>query len=105
MDAAEFKHPVLGLIFVKYLRYFVLFKKMDVLRAMLHSSSYGGSLSGGHKTLAGAANHVMGLKTGPTRDGKKRFADTALAMSKALTLFCALDEAKEVREEVVFFTA
>jgi hypothetical protein len=43
---------------------------------------------------------VLGLK-----DGKKRFADTALAMSKAFTLCCTLDEAKAVREEVAFFQA
>ena len=55
-------------------------------------------LLGGHKTLAGAANFVLGIK-----DGKKRFADTALAMSKAFTLCCTLDEAKAVREEVAFF--
>jgi len=36
------------------------------------------------------------------RDGKKRFADIALAMSKAFTLCCTLDEAKAVREEVAF---
>jgi type I restriction enzyme, R subunit len=80
----------------------VLAEKMDVLRAMLHGFDYGGFLTGGYKTLAGAANHVLGLKTGPTRDGKKRFADTALAMSKAFTLCCTLDEAKAVREEVAF---
>ena len=80
----------------------VLAEKMDVLRAMLHGFDYQNFLTGGHKSLAGAANHVLGLKTGPTRDGKKRFADTALAMSKAFTLCCTLDEAKEVREEVAF---
>ena len=36
-------------------------------------------------------NHVLGLK-----DGKKRFADTAVALSKAFTLCCTLDEAKTV---------
>ncbi|MCY7371913.1 MAG: type I restriction endonuclease subunit R [Polaromonas sp.] len=81
----------------------LLAEKMDVLRAMLHGFDYSGFLTGGHKTLAGAANHVLGLKTGPTRDGKKRFADTALAMSKAFTLCSTLDEAKAVREEVAFF--
>jgi type I restriction enzyme R subunit len=40
---------------------------------------------------------VLGIK-----DGKKRFADTAVAMSKAFTLCCTLDEAKQVREEVAF---
>ena len=81
----------------------VLAEKMDVLRAMLHGFDYSGFSTGGHKTLAGAANHVLGLATGKTRDGKKRFADTALAMSKAFTLCCTLDDAKAVREEVAFF--
>ncbi len=80
----------------------VLLEKMDVLRAMLHGFDYSGFLTGGHKTLAGAANHVLGLATGKTRDGKKRFADTALGMSQAFTLCCTLDEAKAVREEVAF---
>jgi len=77
--------------------YSVLMEKMDVLRGMLHGFDYTGFLTAGHKALAGAANHVLGIK-----DGKKRFADVALAMSKAFTLCCTLDEAKEVREEVAF---
>ena len=80
--------------------YSVMFEKLDVLRAMLHGFNYSGFLTGGHKTLAGAANHVLGIK-----DGKKRFADTALAMSHAFTLCCTLDEAKAVREEVAFMQA
>jgi type I restriction enzyme R subunit len=80
--------------------YSVLEEKLDVLRGMLHGYDYSGFLNGGHKCLAGAANHVLGLK-----DGKKRFADTALAMSKAFTLCCTLDEAKDVREEVAFMQA
>ncbi|MES2942533.1 MAG: type I restriction endonuclease subunit R [Pseudomonadota bacterium] len=75
----------------------VLAEKIDILRAMLHGFDYSGFLTGGHKTLAGAANHVLGIK-----DGKKRFADIALAMSKAFSLCCTLDEAKAVREEVAF---
>ncbi|WP_114973844.1 type I restriction endonuclease subunit R [Rhodoferax ferrireducens] len=84
----------------------VLTEKLDVLQAMLHGFDYSGFLTSGHKALAGAANHVLGLKTGHPgagqRDGKKRFADTALAMSQAFTLCCTLDEAKAVREEVAF---
>ncbi len=80
----------------------LLLEKMDVLRAMLHGFDYSGFLTGGHQTLAGAANHVLGLTTGKARDGKKRFADNALAMSHAFTLCCTLDEAKAVREEVAF---
>lgn len=80
--------------------YAVLEEKLELLRAMLHGFDYSDFLTSGHKRLAGAANHVLG-----ERDGKKRFADTALAMSKAFTLCCTLDEAKAVREEVAFFQA
>jgi type I restriction enzyme, R subunit len=77
--------------------YSVLMEKMDVLRAMLHGFDYSGFLTAGHRVLAGAANHVLGIK-----DGKKRFADVALSMAKAFTLCCTLDDAKAVREEVAF---
>lgn len=80
--------------------YAVLEEKLDVLRSLLHGFDFSDFLNGGHKLLAGAANHVLGLE-----DGKKRFADTALAMNKAFTLCCTLDEAKAVREEVAFFQA
>lgn len=80
--------------------YAVLEEKLDVLRGLLHGFDYSDFLSSGHKMLAGAANHVLGKK-----DGKQRFADTALAMSKAFTLCCTLDEAKAVREEVAFYQA
>jgi type I restriction enzyme, R subunit len=88
----------------------VLLEKLDVLRAMLHGFDYSGFRSGGHKILAGAANHILGLppipgSKDPKRDGKKRFADAALAMSKAFSLCCTLDEAKEARNEVAFLQA
>jgi type I restriction enzyme R subunit len=83
----------------------VMLEKLDVLRAMLHGFDYSGFLTGGHKTLAGAANHVLGLKSDKERDGKKRFADHALAMSHAFSLCCTLPEAKEHRDEVAFMQA
>ena len=90
----------------------LLLENRDVLHAMLHGFDWSGFKNGGHKTLAGAANHVLGLqsetkdKNGqPVRDGKKRFADAALAMSKAFSLCCTLDEAKAVRDEVAFLQA
>ena len=90
----------------------VLLEKLDVLRSILHGFDYSGFKTGGHKTLAGAANHVLGLpsptkdKNGqPVRDGKKRFADAALAMSHAFSLCCTLDEAKVLRDEVAFMQA
>lgn len=78
----------------------LLDEMMDVLRAMLHGIDYSGFLTGGHGMLAKAANHILGLK-----DGKKRFCDTALTMSKAFTLCCTLDEARAVRDEVAFLQA
>jgi type I restriction enzyme R subunit len=80
--------------------YSVLEERLDILRGMLHGFDYADFLTAGHKRLAGAANHVLGLD-----DGKKRFADTAAAMSKAFSLCCTLDEAKAVREEVAFLQA
>ena len=80
--------------------YAVLEEKLDILRALLHGYDYSDFLTASHKRLAGAANHVLGQK-----DGKKRFADTALAMSKAFTLCCTLEEAKALREEVAFLQA
>ncbi|MDP5132912.1 MAG: type I restriction endonuclease subunit R, partial [Paraglaciecola sp.] len=78
----------------------VLEEKLDILHGMLHGFDYSDFASNSHKLIAGAANHVLGLE-----DGKKRFADTALAMSKAFSLCCTLDEAKAVREEVAFLQA
>ncbi len=83
----------------------VMLEKLDVLQAMLHGFDYSGFLTGGHKTLAGAANHVLGLKSDKERDGKKRFADHALAMSHAFSLCCTLPEAKAHRDEVAFMQA
>lgn len=83
----------------------VMLEKLDVLQAMLHGFDYSGFLTGGHKTLAGAANHVLGLKSDKERDGKKRFADHALAMTHAFSLCCTLPEAKTYRDEVAFMQA
>ncbi len=80
--------------------YAVLEEKLDILRGILHGFDYSKFLSSGHSLLAKAANHVLGIQ-----DGKKRFADTALAMSKAFSLCCTLDEAKALREEVAFMQA
>ena len=88
----------------------VMLEKLDVLRAMLHGYDYSSFKTGGHKTLAGAANHILSLRSPPGQkdgqlDGKKRFADAALALSKAFSLCCTLDEAKALRDEVAFMQA
>lgn len=78
----------------------ILEEKLGILRGMLHGLDYSNFLTGGQRLMAKTANHVLGIQ-----DGKKRFADTALAMSKAFTLCCTLDEAKAIREEVAFMQA
>jgi type I restriction enzyme R subunit len=109
--------------------YAVLAEKLDVLHALLHGFEWqhalpspgSGPATVSHRLLAGAANHVLGLgneghKQGESggkaggrgegpRDGKKRFADAALAMSQAFSLCCTLDEARARREEVAFMQA
>ena len=80
--------------------YSVLEEKLDILRGILHGFDYRNFQTSGHSLLAKAANHVLDVD-----DGKKRFADTALAMSKAFSLCCTLDEARAVREEVAFMQA
>ncbi len=90
----------------------LMLEKLDVLAAMLHGFDWSAFKTGGHSTLAGAANHVLGLSSEskdkhgkPVRDGKKRFADAALALSKAFSLCCTLDEAKALRDQVAFMQA
>ena len=83
----------------------VMLEKLDVLRAMLHGFDYADFLIGGHKTLAGAANHVLGLGSDKERDGKKRFANHALALTHAFSLCCTLPQAKAHRDEVAFMQA
>ena len=94
----------------------LMLEKLDVLSAMLHGFDWSGFKTGGHSTLAGAANHVLGLPSStastskdphgkPVRDGKKRFADAALALGKAFSLCCTLDEAKALRDQVAFMQA
>jgi type I restriction enzyme R subunit len=78
----------------------VLEEKIDILRGLMHGFDYSDFAKGSMKLLAGAADHILGLK-----DGKKRFADNALAMSKAFSLCCTMDEAKAVRDEVAFLQA
>lgn len=78
----------------------VLLEKMDVLHDMLHSFDYTDFRIKAWQLLPGVANHVLGLE-----DGKKRFADTVLAASKAFALCCTLDEALAHRDELAFLQA
>jgi type I restriction enzyme R subunit len=78
----------------------VLLEKMEVLHDMLHGFDYTDFRTKAWQLLPGVANHVLGLE-----DGKKRFADTVLAASKAFALCCTLDEALAHRDELAFLQA
>nr|WP_321574148.1 type I restriction enzyme endonuclease domain-containing protein [Paraburkholderia franconis] len=78
----------------------VLAEKMDVLDDMLHGVDYAAFRVQAWQLLLAVANHVLGQD-----DGKKRFADTVLAASKALALCCTLDEALAYRDELAFLQA
>jgi type I restriction enzyme R subunit len=78
----------------------VLLEKMDVLHGMLHGFDYGAFRTHAWQLLPGVANHILGLD-----DGKKRFADTVLAASKAFALCCTLDAALTHRDELAFLQA
>ncbi|MFV7436602.1 type I restriction endonuclease subunit R [Pseudomonas vlassakiae] len=78
----------------------VLLEKMDVVRGMMHGFDYSEFETRPLELLVPVANHVLGLK-----DGKARFLDTILAMTKAFSLCGTLDEAALLRKEIAFFSA
>ncbi|MBL8343965.1 MAG: type I restriction endonuclease subunit R [Rubrivivax sp.] len=78
----------------------VLLERMDVLHDMLHGVDYTEFRAKAWQLLPAVANHVLGLD-----EGKKRFADTVLAASKAFALCCTLDEALAHRDELAFLQA
>ncbi|MFO9237680.1 DUF3387 domain-containing protein [Legionella pneumophila serogroup 1] len=75
-------------------------KRLDIVRNMYHGFDYSAYQTNAHQLLVPAANHILGLN-----DGKKRYLDEVLALSKAFRLCATTDEARECREEVAFFQA
>ena len=73
---------------------------MDVARGILHGFEYGAYRTQATALLLPAANFVLGLE-----DGKQRWFDVVLAITKAFSLCGTLDEAVELREEIAFFQA
>lgn len=73
---------------------------MDVARGQLHGFDYGAYRTQAVQLLIPAANHVLGQQ-----DGKKRWADGVLGITKAFSLCGTLDEAVALREEIAFFQA
>lgn len=84
----------------------ILLEKLDIIHGMFAKGpksegfDYSAFESEPHRLLLGAANYILGLE-----DGKKRFLDVVLAMSKAYSLCGTLDEARALQKEVAFLCA
>lgn len=84
----------------------ILLEKLDIIHGLFAKSPYSDGFdycefkTKPQQLLIGAANHILGLL-----NGKKRFLDTILAMTKAYTLCCNLDEAGELQKEIAFLSA
>jgi type I restriction enzyme R subunit len=78
----------------------VLLEKMDIVRGMMHGFDYRAFETQAIQLLVPTANHILGLK-----DGKTRFLDTMVAITKAFSLCGTLDEAAALRKEIAFFSA
>ncbi|MBP6497331.1 MAG: type I restriction endonuclease subunit R [Campylobacteraceae bacterium] len=77
-----------------------MLKRLDIVQHMYHGFDYSSFMSKAHMLLAPAANHILGLD-----DGKKRYFDEVLALTKAFSLCGTLDSAKVYKEEIAFFQA
>lgn len=75
-------------------------KRYDIVKSMFHGFDYSEYKTKAHMLLAPAANHILSLE-----DGKKRYFDEVLALSKAYSLCSALDKAKKYKDEIAFFQA
>lgn len=86
--------------------YALLLEKLDIIHGMFAKTAkhpgydYSGFENDPNQYLLGAANYVLSLE-----DGKKRFLDTVLAMTKAYALCSTLDEARSLHKEVAFLSA
>jgi type I restriction enzyme R subunit len=73
---------------------------MEIARGQLHGFDYSAYSKQATKLLLPAANFVLGLE-----EGKKRWFDVVVAITKAFSLCGTLDEAIVLREEIAFFQA
>lgn len=84
----------------------VLEEKLDIIHGMFAKGAnregfdYSGFEEAPHKLLPSAANYILSLD-----NGKKRFLDTVLQLTKAYSLCSTLDEAKALHKEIAFLSA
>jgi type I restriction enzyme, R subunit len=77
-----------------------LLEKLDIVHGLMHGFDYSRFETDAMQLLVPVANHILGLK-----DGKQRFLDAMLAVSKAFSLCSTLDEVSTLRTEIAFFAA
>lgn len=77
-----------------------MLKRLEIVQNLYHGFDYSEFKTKAHRLLAPSANHILGLE-----DGKKRYLDEVLALTKAYSLCGTLDQAKEYKEEIAFFQA
>lgn len=86
--------------------YSILAEKTDAIRGLFSKSAQGTGLdisafeTHAFKLLVPAANYILSLA-----EGKKRFLDLVLAVTKSFSLCSTLDEAKLLRKEIAFYSA
>ncbi len=86
--------------------YAILLEKIDIVRGMLHGFDYSGYEDNALQLLPGAMNHVLGLQgSNGELDGKKRFLDVMVTISKAYTLCGTMDEVEPYKKEIAFLGA
>ena len=82
----------------------VLQEKVDVVRTLFHEFDYSGYTSEKPDeqldTLAGGADHILGLE-----NGKQRFLDAMSGLNKAAGIAIHLEEARGLRDDIAFFQA
>ncbi len=80
--------------------YEILLEKMDIVRELFHGFDYSDYETNALQLLPLAMNHILGIE-----EGKKRFLDVVLNISKAFTLCGTLDEVQPLKKEIAFFSA
>ena len=80
----------------------VMLEKVEVCRGIFHGFDYAGATTPGKvlELLAAAQEHVLAQE-----DGRERFVQAVVELSKAFALAVPRDEALAVRDEVAFFQA
>jgi len=74
-----------------------MLESLEVAWGMLHGLDYSDFRTNGLKRVRQAADLILGLE-----DGKRRFADVVLEITKAFSLCCTLENAIQYRDEIAF---